>query len=73
MKISCQPWSSVEVTYVQPPQVTVLKIPVAATIFGRDELGLAVRMYHRKTSANRGPRCNINNIALESVANGFLT
>lgn len=55
MKISCQPWSSVEVTYVHPPQVKVRKIPVAATTCGSTESGRAVRTYQRKTRAKRGP------------------
>ena len=55
MKISCQPWSSVEVTYVHPPQVTVRKRPTPATNFGNDEFGRAVKMYQRNTRAKRGP------------------
>jgi hypothetical protein len=34
MKISCQSWSSVLVTYVHPPHVNVLKIPINATNLG---------------------------------------
>ena len=44
MKISCQPWSSVEVTYVHPPQVKVRKRPVPAITFGSTESGRAVRI-----------------------------
>lgn len=55
MKMSCQSWSSVDVTYVQPPHVKVRKMPTPATIFGREELGRAVRRYQRKTRRNRGP------------------
>lgn len=55
MKISCQLWSSVDVTYVQPPHVNVLKMPMPATSFGRFEFGLVVRKYHRPTRANLGP------------------
>jgi hypothetical protein len=53
--MSCQSWSSVEVTYVHPPQVSVRKMPTAATNLGRVELGRRVKMYHRPTRANRGP------------------
>jgi hypothetical protein len=62
MKISCQSWSSVDVTYVHPPHVIVLKRPVPATIFGKVEFGFAVRMYQRKTRANRGPEVIAMNI-----------
>jgi hypothetical protein len=55
MKISCQSWSSVDVTYVQPPQVNVRNMPTPATNLGRDEFGRRVRTYHRPTSAKRGP------------------
>src|SRR5690348_224147 len=55
MKMSCQSWSSVDVTYVHPPHVNVLKIPVPAMILGRFEFGLAVKKYQRVTRANRGP------------------
>ena len=55
MKISCQSWSSVEVTYVHPPQVNVRKTPTPATNFGKAELDRRVRMYQRATSMNRGP------------------
>lgn len=55
MKISCQSWSSVDVTYVQPPQVKVRKIPTAAVNVGSDELGRRVRIYHSPTNAKRGP------------------
>ena len=59
MKMSCQPWSSVEVTYVHPPQVSVRNKPVAAMIFGNAESGRAVKTYQRKTRAKRGPGdCN---------------
>ena len=46
----------------------VLKNPTPATNFGRVEFGRAVRMYHRKTSANRGPAaiqsvvCSLNSV-----------
>jgi hypothetical protein len=56
MKMSCQSWSSVEVTYVHPPQVKVRKMPTPAMNLGRDELGRRVKMYQRPTNANRGPR-----------------
>ena len=62
MNTSCQPWSSVDVTYVHPPQVIVLKRPVPATIFGKVEFGVDVRIYHRKTRANRGPEVMAINI-----------
>jgi hypothetical protein len=55
IKISCQSWSSVDVMYVHPPHVIVLKRPVPATTFGKVEFGLEVRTYQRKTRANRGP------------------
>jgi hypothetical protein len=55
MKMSCQSWSSVDVTYVHPPQVKVRKTPTPATNFGNVAFGLRVRMYHNATSANRGP------------------
>lgn len=55
MKISCQSWSSVEVTYVQPPQVIVRSIPIAATNLGSFCPGRAVSRYHNPTRANRGP------------------
>ena len=55
MKISCQLWSSVEVTYVQPPHVSVLKSPIPAMIFGRFEFGRAVMRYHSPTRINLGP------------------
>lgn len=55
MKMSCQSWSSVDVTYVHPPHVRVRRRPMMATNFGSPEPGLAVRRYHRPTSANRGP------------------
>ena len=42
MKISCQSWSSVDVTYVQPPHVIVRKTPVQAMYFGKDVFGFAV-------------------------------
>ena len=32
------------------------KTPTAATIFGRDVFGRAVRIYQRNTRAKRGPR-----------------
>jgi hypothetical protein len=41
--------------YVQPPQVKVRSKPMDATNPGSFELGLRVRMYHRPTSAKRGP------------------
>lgn len=53
--MSCQSWSSVEVMYVQPPQVNVRKMPTPATNFGREEFRLRVRTYHKATRANRGP------------------
>jgi hypothetical protein len=55
MKMSCQSWSSVEVTYVHPPHVNVRKMPTPATNFGSEEFGRRVRMYHRPTNAMRGP------------------
>ena len=55
MKMSCQLWSSVDVTYVHPPQVMVLNKPTPATTLGKVEFGLAVRIYQRKTRAKRGP------------------
>ena len=58
MKMSCQAWSSVEVTYVHPPQVKVRNMPIKATNLGRLEFGLAVRRYHNATNVNRGPNLN---------------
>ncbi len=55
MKMSCQSWSSVDVTYVHPPQVIVLKRPTPATNFGNVEFRLAVKTYQRATRAKRGP------------------
>jgi len=55
IKISCQSWSSVEVTYVHPPHVRDRKTPMNATALGRDEFGRAVRRYHSPTNTNRGP------------------
>ena len=55
MKISCQLWSSVEVTYVQPPHVSVLKTPKPAMIFGKVEFRCAVMRYHSPTRRNLGP------------------
>jgi len=55
MKMSCQPWSSVDVTYVHPPQVHVRKRPQNATNLGIFSPGLAVRRYHSPTRANLGP------------------
>ena len=55
MKMSCHPWSSVEVTYVHPPHVSVRNRPVPATKIGKAESGRAVKMYQRNTKANRGP------------------
>jgi hypothetical protein len=55
MKMSCQSWSSVEVTYVHPPHDSVRKIPTPATNLGSVEFGLRVRTYHRPTNATRGP------------------
>lgn len=60
MKMSCQSWSSVDVTYVQPPQVSVRNAPTPAMNLGSDELGRRVRMYHSPTSAKRGPRIEVN-------------
>ncbi len=55
MKISCRMWSSVEVTYVHPPHVNVLRTPADAMIPGRFDFGLLVKRYHSATRANRGP------------------
>jgi len=55
MKMSCQSWSSVDVTYVQPPQVNVRKMPMKATNLGSFWFGRAVRRYHKPTRAKRGP------------------
>src|ERR1700760_3642679 len=57
MKISCQLWSSVEVTYVHPPHMTVRNRPTPRMKEGRDDLewGRAERKYHRVQRANRGP------------------
>lgn len=55
MKMSCQLWSSVDVTYVHPPHVNVLKTPTPATIAGRFEFGRFVRKYQSATRAKRGP------------------
>lgn len=41
--------------YVQPPQVKVRNKPIDATKPGSFELDLRVKMYHRPTSAKRGP------------------
>jgi hypothetical protein len=53
--MSCQSWSSVDVTYVHPPHVRVRNTPIKATNLGSVEFGRAVRRYHKATSANRGP------------------
>ena len=57
--MSCQWWSSVDVTYVHPPHVRLRKTPVAATTFGSAEPGRAVMTYQRMIRANLGPagRC----------------
>lgn len=55
MNISCQSWSSVEVTYVHPPQVKVLKMPIPTTNLDNAVFGLGARRYHIRTRANRGP------------------
>lgn len=55
IRMSCQSWSSVDVIYVQPPQVRVRKTPMKATNPGNRWLGFRVSRYHRPTSANRGP------------------
>lgn len=55
MKMSCQSWSSVDVTYVHPPQVNVRKMPTPATNLGRVEFGRRVKTYQRPTRASRGP------------------
>ena len=55
IKISCQSWSSVDVMYVQPPQVSVRTSPIMATNAGSFWPGLRVRRYHKPTRANRGP------------------
>jgi len=55
MKMSCQSWSSVDVTYVHPPHVKVRRKPMTATNFGSVEFGLRVNTYHSPTNANRGP------------------
>lgn len=56
MKMSCQSWSSVDVTYVHPPHVNVRKMPTPATNLGSDEFGRRVKMYQRPTNAKRGPK-----------------
>lgn len=53
--MSCQSWSSVEVTYVQPPQVRVRKMPQKATKAGSLWPGLRERRYQKATRANLGP------------------
>jgi hypothetical protein len=63
MKMSCQSWSSVDVMYVQPPHVSVLKMPKPATTLGNVLPGLAVNRYHRPTRANLGPEV----IAIKSI------
>jgi hypothetical protein len=55
INMSCQSWSSVDVTYVQPPQVRVRKMPTPAINFGSVAFGRRVRMYQSVTRANRGP------------------
>jgi len=55
MKMSCPWWSSVDVTYVQPPQVIVRKIPIPAMNLGSFAFGRAVRRYHNPTKRKRGP------------------
>jgi hypothetical protein len=57
MKISCQSWSSVDVTYVHPPQVSVRKRPTPTINLGSELFRPCrlVRTYHSATRANRGP------------------
>ena len=43
IRMSCQPWSSVDVMYVQPPHVRVRTKPERATTLGRTWPGLFVR------------------------------
>jgi hypothetical protein len=65
--MSCQPWSSVEVTYVHPPHVNDRKTPTPATNFGSVELALRVKMYQRATNANRGPEIPFSECQISAV------
>ena len=62
--MSCQSWSSVDVTYVHPPQVRVLNIPVQNTNVGNLELGRAVKRYQRVTRTKRGPEETVSGSTL---------
>jgi len=67
MKMSCQSWSSVEVTYVHPPQVSVRKMPTPATNFGSVEFGRRVKIYQRPTNTKRGPEQLVSLIHTSNV------
>jgi hypothetical protein len=61
MKMSCHWWSSVDVTYVQPPQDSVRKRPTPATHAGKEDFVLNLVMkYQSATSANLGPVQKVN-------------
>jgi len=68
MKMSCQSWSSVDVTYVHPPHVSVRKIPTPATNLGSVEFGRRVRQYQRPTNAKRGPMFRFSQDVISSVS-----
>jgi hypothetical protein len=68
IKMSCQSWSSVEVTYVHPPHVSVRKMPTPATNLGSAEFGRRVKQYHRPTNAKRGPNCDFSEVRASPIS-----